>query len=210
MSWDDVQSFLQRINALVPGLGLTLPTEAQWEYACRAGSQSAVYTGDLDILGQNDAPALDPIAWYGGNSGIDFDLAEGTDSSGWREKQYPHSRAGTRPVGLKTANAWGLYDMLGNVWEWCHDSPRAYTDEAVTDPVGQPGARRVLRGGGWFSFARYVRSACRGAFHPGDPYDGFGFRCAGGQEDREPGRGPEAPGKAERSPADRRQGRDHG
>ena len=121
VSWHDVQDFLTQINARLPGLDLVLPSEAQWEYACRAGTETAIYTGDLAILGVCNAPALDPIAWYGGNSGVDFDLKDGHDSSNWPGKQYPHTRAGTRPVGLKWVNPWGLYDMLGKVWEWTQD-----------------------------------------------------------------------------------------
>jgi formylglycine-generating enzyme required for sulfatase activity len=83
VSWDDVQIFLGRINERIPGLDLVLPTEAQWEHACRARTETALYTGDIEILGERNAPALDPIAWYGGNSGVDFELAEGYDSSGW-------------------------------------------------------------------------------------------------------------------------------
>ena len=104
VSWNDVQDFLARINARIPGLDLVLPSEAQWEHACRAGTETALYTGALDILGEHNAPALDPIAWYGGNSGVDFDLDNGYDSSSWPEKQYPHTQAGTRLVKLKRAN----------------------------------------------------------------------------------------------------------
>ena len=121
VSWDDAQQFLQKMNARVSGLDLMLPTEAQWEYACRAGTDKATYGGPMQILGDYNAPVLDGIAWYGGNSGVGFELDNGVDSSGWSGKQYSHSRAGTRPVGLKTPNDWGLYDMLGNVWEWCAD-----------------------------------------------------------------------------------------
>ena len=180
VSWDDVQAFLEKINGQIPDLNLTLPTEAQWEHACRAGTDTATYAGPLPILGANNAPALDEIAWYGGNSGVDFELDNGWDSSGWPEKQYDHQRAGTHPVAQKTPNAWGLYDMLGNVWEWCHDGIRQYTADSVTDPVGptDSGADRVLRGGSWSSHARDVRCADRFAYHPGYRYDNIGFRPA--------------------------------
>jgi formylglycine-generating enzyme required for sulfatase activity len=178
VSWKEVQEFLQRIEQRVPGLGL--PTEAQWEYACRAGTQTATYAGDLEILGDYNAPLLDAIAWYGGNSGVGFELDNGFDSSDWPEKQYPHERAGTHPVGLKEPNAWGLYDMLGNVWEWCADGRRRYDSDSITDPIGptEASAGRVLRGGSWSDFARDVRSACRVASGPGNRNGFIGFRCA--------------------------------
>ena len=180
VSWDQVQEFLKRIEDYIPSIGFALPTEAQWEYACRAGTEMATYAGAVEILGEMNAPALDPIAWYGGNSGVDFELDNGWDSSGWTEKQYPHQRAGTRPVGLKGPNPWGLYDMLGNVWEWCADGRRDYSAESVTDPIGPtaPGAERVLRGGSWGNDARFVRSAIRRADHPDIRGYSIGFRCA--------------------------------
>ena len=182
VSWNDVQDFLTRINARIPGLDLALPSEARWEHACRAGTETAIYTGALDILGENNAPVLDPIAWYGGNSGVDFDLDKGYGSSGWKEKQYPHTKAGTRPVQLKRANPWGLYDMLGNVWEWTqdhwHDDYRGAPDDGSAWLSGDAGADRVLRGGSWYSYARLVRAACRFAPLPGSRFDGIGFRCA--------------------------------
>jgi formylglycine-generating enzyme required for sulfatase activity len=182
VSWQDVQDFLARLNARIPGLDLALPSEAQWEYACRAGTETAIYTGELAIMGERNAPALDPIAWYGGNSGVDFNLDHGHDSSIWVEKQYSHTQAGTRPVKLKRANPWGLYDILGNVLEWCqdywYDNYRgAPTDgSAWEDP--DAGADRVLRGGSWYYGARVVRAAYRYALHPDSRGDDFGFRCA--------------------------------
>ncbi|MDS4040134.1 MAG: formylglycine-generating enzyme family protein [Candidatus Competibacter sp.] len=178
--WHDAQDFLKRLNGRIPDLDLALPSEAQWEYACRAGTETAIYTGDLAILGANNAPALDPIAWYGGNSGVDFDLKNGEGSSSWPEKQYPHTKAGTHPVKLKRANPWGLYDMLGNVWEWCQDGMRDYGQNAQTNPTGslEAGANRVLRGGSWHSYARGVRAAYRCHDHPGSRGGNFGFRCA--------------------------------
>jgi formylglycine-generating enzyme required for sulfatase activity len=174
VGWDDIQRFLDQINAQISGLDLTLPSEAQWEYACRAGTETAIYTGDLAILGERNAPALDPIAWYGGNSGVDFDLKGGHDSAGWKEKQYPHAWAGTRPVGLKQANPWGLYDMLGNVWEWTQDHWHADYRSAPTDGSAwedsDSGALRVCRGGSWNIFARSVRAACRLRYVPGFRY----------------------------------------
>ena len=123
-------------------LPLVLPTEAQWEYACRAGTQIARYEARIDA-----------IAWYRANSNNE-----------------------THEVGQKRPNAWGLYDMLGNVWEWCHDGLRTYDRGEVVDPVGplEAGADRVIRGGSWLDAAQYVRAANRDGDRPGD----LGFRCA--------------------------------
>jgi formylglycine-generating enzyme required for sulfatase activity len=172
VSWDDCQEFCRKA-----GSGLRLPTEAEWEYACRAGTTTALYSGDIKVLGTNNAPALDPIAWYGGNCGVTYE--GGCDSSGWAEKQYDHSRAGTHPVGRKKPNAWGLYDMIGNVWEWCQDWAGTYPTGAVTDPKGPgSGEYRMLRGGSWNYYARSCRCACRVWIRPGDRYGSNGLRVA--------------------------------
>src|SRR5271155_2389060 len=130
----------------------------------------------MRILGENNAPVLDEIAWYGGNSGVGFELDEGEDSGGWREKQYPHERAGTWPVGLKAANPWGLYDMLGNVWEWCVDEWHDTYDGAPEDGsawLGGQGvvASRVIRGGAWLDDAYSVCAASRNHSDPADRDD---------------------------------------
>ena len=144
VSWEDVQEFIQKLNAREAGKGYRyrLPTEAEWEYAARAGTRGARYG------------KLGAIAWYWENSG-------GT----------------TRPVGRKRPNAWGLHDMLGNVWEWTADWYGDYAGGAVTDPTGpSTGSARVYRGGSWSTLARYVRSAYRFYYSPGIRGHYIGFR----------------------------------
>ena len=161
--------------------GYRLPTEAEWEYAARAGSAQATYNGNLTLEGDHHAPELDAIGWYGGNSGVTY--SGGWDCSGWSGKQHSSSKCGTHPVGKKRANAWGLYDMLGNVWEWTQDVYAAYPPEVGTrvDPVGSSssiGSGRVVRGGSWRSDARHVRAASRGRRAPGYRDGYLGFRLA--------------------------------
>ncbi len=201
VSWEEAEACIAKLNALRPGLDLRLPTEAQWEYACRAGTTAATYAGDLELVGANNAPVLDAIAWYGGNSGHGFDLAGGYDSSDWPEKQYPHTRAGTRRVGLRRPNPWGLHDMLGNVWEWCADGYESYGMGHAMDPIGPiKGSFRVLRGGSWFLVARGVRAAFRLWDRPGFRLDVVGFRFSRGQGAPGPGAGGQGaePPRAER------------
>jgi sulfatase modifying factor 1 len=147
VSWHDVQGFLSRVNGASPVLSVRLPTEAEWEYGCRAGTPGARYG------------MLDAVVWYKGNSG-----------------------GQTHPVGGKTPNAWGLYDMLGNVWEWCSDWFADYPTGRVVDPTGPAsGSLRVRRGGSWNGDARYARAASRDALGPERQGDNLGFRLARGQ-----------------------------
>lgn len=179
VDWMQVTEFSERLSELAQELTVQLPTEAQWEYACRAGTRTAIYMGPLKILGDANAPGLDAIAWYGGNSGVEYELDDGNALSYLHDKQYEFDKAGTHRVGLKLPNPWGLYDMLGNVWEWCRDGLRDYSAESVTDPADlvSEAADRVFRGGGWSNLARGVRAACRYAYVPGVRGVNLGFRC---------------------------------
>ncbi|HEX3019616.1 MAG TPA: formylglycine-generating enzyme family protein [Chitinispirillaceae bacterium] len=184
VSWKDCKEFITKINEMIPHLLLRLPTEAEWEHACRAGSTAATYAGDMKILGGRNAPVLDTIAWYGGNSGVDFELENGYYTFDWKEKQYNHIKAGTHPVTQKQPNRWGLFDMIGNVWEWCEDwYEKEYPDTQQTDPQGpEYGDYRVLRSGSWFNSARSCRSASRYYREQGSRNDTIGFRLSRGQE----------------------------
>jgi formylglycine-generating enzyme required for sulfatase activity len=151
VSWQDAQAFLSRLNELEKGTGRVyrLPTEAEWEYACRAGSRTRFHSGD-------DDGHLEESAWFDANAG-----------------------SKPQPVGQKKPNAWGLYDMHGNVWEWCQDwyaadfYLRGSADDAVNE---QAGTERVLRGGSTINYAKNCRAADRGRSVPGNRVANAGFR----------------------------------
>ncbi len=153
VSWDDCQVFLGKLNEKTGGQGgqFVLPSEAQWEYACRAGSTTRYCIGD-------DSSKLDEYAWYGANS----------DGK-------------THPVGEKKPNAWGLYDVHGNVWEWCQDwyDGDYYAKLLMDDPIGAAtGSNRVVRGGSWDDAARHCRSANRSGIQPGYRISDLGMRVS--------------------------------
>jgi formylglycine-generating enzyme required for sulfatase activity len=180
VSWEDAQTFISRINEQRQGLNLSLPSEAQWEYACRAGTDTALYTGPIAIRGDADAPALDAIAWYGGNSADGFELDNGVDLSFHKQRAHK-GKAGPRRVKGKAANAWGLYDMLGNVWEWVQDGWQDNYVDAPSDGSARGSgdkAARVVRGGSWLNEARNCRCATRYRYRPVGRSGDLGFRCA--------------------------------
>jgi len=148
VSWHDVQEFLAGLNARRDGYRYRLPSEAEWEYAARAGE-----------AGRHYGP-LEAIAWYGRNSADE-----------------------THPVGGKRPNAWGLYDTLGNVWEWCQDwyqgdYYRQLAGAVAVDPSGPVlGEYRVVRGGSWYKYLWFVRVSSRFRERPGARYRHIGFRC---------------------------------
>jgi len=153
VSWDDAVLFCRKLSEKT-GKTFRLPTEAEWEYACRAGTRTRFSFGDSESI-------LGDYAWWGGNSG-----------------------GKTHPVAQKKPNAWGLYDMVGNVWEWCADWYGTYSSGASTDPQGNiPDGHRVVRGGSWWG-ANDVTDHYRCAYRydidrdPAFRDAGRGFRCA--------------------------------
>ncbi len=191
VSWDDAQRFIERLNTEIqtaervparfaaaigagppgrhstsqseqtPPLRLRLPTEAEWEYACRAGTTGPFSFGD----------DIDP-----GQANFDGNYPYRGDRKGlYREE--------TVDVGPLPPNAWGLYEMHGNVWEWCRDGYGDYPSEPISDPTGpESGERRVLRGGSWINVTRSLRSAYRFRSDPGFRNRVTGFRLALGPE----------------------------
>ncbi|MBQ3349281.1 MAG: SUMF1/EgtB/PvdO family nonheme iron enzyme [Thermoguttaceae bacterium] len=158
VSWNDCQEFCKKCVQL--GFPVQLPTEAQWEYACRAGSTTAYFWGN---------------ALNGDKANCDGRYPCGTTTEG----KYLGK---TTPVGSYQSNAWGLYDMHGNVYEWCQDWYGDYPSGSVTDPAGpSSGSYRVIRGGGWLYYARRCRSADRCGNVPADRISSLGFRVVRGQ-----------------------------
>lgn len=149
VSWEDTQEFLKKLNARFPGRPYRLPTEAEWEYVARGGTQSKGF----EYAGSTN---LDEVAWY---------------------DKTADSR--THPVGLKNSNELGSHDMSGNVWEWCSDWYGIYTSGSQTNPQGpSSGSDRVLRGGSWFSYPHGCRDSNRNGSAPADRYNVIGFRLA--------------------------------
>ncbi len=186
VSWEESSTFCNRLTdrehragRLPAGYEYRLPTEAEWEYACRAGTSEATYAGNLQILGTYNVPVLDEIAWYGGNSSVGY-KGRGRDTSGWAGKQYPGGTAAQRIGARKKPNAWGLYDMLGNVWEWCADHYDKLPGGETVDPQGpSTGSHRVWRGGSYsYDTAANCRAAARTASLPSMRVSDLGFRVA--------------------------------
>ena len=159
VSHNDIQQlFLTALNRQIPLLEACLPTEAQWEYACRAGTQTPFSFGDV----------------------LSAELANFDGTESYNNQPAGVYRKSTAPVDEFQPNPWGLYQMHGNVWEWCADGQRRYmADEKVVDPIGPDGGERVLRGGAWnASLGRYLRSAGRYANSPDRRTRDIGFRLA--------------------------------
>jgi len=153
VSWNDVQSYIKWLNQK-EGNTYRLPTESQWEYACRAGSITAFANGGISEINCGYDPHLNAMGWYCGNS-----------------------KKKTHPVAKKKPNDWGLYDMHGNVWEWCQEWYGKYPSSLVANPTGPPGGtHRVIRGGHFNKYARHCRSALRGKAPPDARGLGLGFR----------------------------------
>ena len=146
VSWNDCQNFIEKLNGQGRGqYKFRLPTEAEWEFACRSGGKPEKYAGGGDV---------GRVAWYTSNSG-----------------------SKTHEVGTKSPNGLGLYDMSGNVWEWCEDWYGKYGAASEKNPTGLAGgSRRVLRGGSWSHDARYVRCGYRDSNGPDLTFSGLGFR----------------------------------
>jgi len=170
VSWHNAVEFCRRLTGM-EGRQYRLPTEAEWEYACRAGTQTPFFWGDSDA-----ESVIKEHGWYNQNA----------QESHWTEPHAPEE--GTQPVGRKRANAWGLYDMTGNVGEWCADryDDDYYRDWPEDDSLAStPDWPRVIRGGCWARGARQCRSAFRTGQRPQTTWSQVGFRVAASLEPAE-------------------------
>ena len=163
VSWEDCHEFIRRLNTLT-GLNFKLPTEAQWEYAARGGKLSKGYK----YSGSND---LNEVGWYWENSG--YKVLTGK----WKMEEVDRNHCRTHSVGQKQPNELGLYDMSGNVFEWCEDWYGDYSSDSQSDPMGAvSGSLRVFRGGSWYGDARFCRVSYRNFNTPGDRNYYLGLR----------------------------------
>jgi formylglycine-generating enzyme required for sulfatase activity len=150
--------------------GFRLPTEAEWEYAARSGTTTSTYGGNVSLKARRDAAVLESIAWYQGNSGVDFESGRACVGS-------TSKLCGTHPVGQLKATKWGHRDMLGNVMEWVWDGYGRYPSRSAVDPVQHLGVERVIRGGSWASTPRFLRAAVRSRLSPLGRNSELGFRA---------------------------------
>lgn len=173
VSWYDCLEFVEKLNSHEKTNKYRLPTEAEWEYSCRAGTKTAFANGDITKSQCELDPVLDKIGWYCGNTGTRKPVVYGLSP---------------KPVAQKKPNAWGLYDMHGNVQEWCFDAckPRGwlrtgvvtdtYRKKKIVNPVSRKGPNRIIRGGSWNTSTKYARSANRGSYKPTVKRNFLGFR----------------------------------
>ena len=154
ISWEDAQEFIRELNRREGVTVYRLPTEAEWEYAARAGTQTVYHFGDDEAQTRDEAQVREVYAYCRAGSHLDL-------------------------VGKKLPNAWGLHDMHGSAWEWVQDWYGDYPRGAVIDPRGpNTGVKRVVRGGSWWSTPRSCRAANRRSDTPGNRYVNLGFRLA--------------------------------
>ncbi|MFO0825068.1 MAG: SUMF1/EgtB/PvdO family nonheme iron enzyme [Gemmataceae bacterium] len=155
VSWDDCQEFCKKVTAELKGGRVELPTEAEWEWACRAGTTSEYHFGDV----------------------LNVKLANYDGQYSWNGSPKGKYRKETTDVGSFPSNPWGLHDFHGNVWEWCSDWYGEYAADEQTDPLGQSnGQYRVLRGGSWLNYPRHCRAAYRDGLEPANRGNIIGFR----------------------------------
>jgi len=160
ISWEDVEEFNRKLNEKISGLKARLPSEAEWEYACRAGTETPFWWGEE----------------------LTTDLANYNSNNPYNNGPKGVGREKTMPIKSFAANPWGLYQTHGNVWEWCEDWFGVFPEvEGCIDPIGpDDGTYRVLRGGSWFGLGEWLRAAFRNHFSPVNRYGDLGFRLAAG------------------------------